>query len=163
MSTSGFCKNLSGAILLGMLTISAHGESMLLSGDEKTLWLVRISTDGASYDVLAKPADQSWRWIDKGVSGRVASAATVKNQLHLLFEKRAGYVSYNMQKREPTIGLSPRDPLWNPGDYPVALCGAGEVVGAEASPPSVLAVVPRIAAKTESSIKGDESVQLGVS
>jgi uncharacterized RDD family membrane protein YckC len=64
-----------GVILaLGALASSAFAQPMLLTGADRAVWLVRIR-DANTFDVLAKPAGDAWRWVASDLRGQPVAIA----------------------------------------------------------------------------------------
>lgn len=130
-------------VAVAALASKAPGAPVLMAGDEKVLWIVRSSPDGKSYDVVAKPADLPWKWIDRNAGGRPASVGVVNGMLNLLFARPLNHALYDSDKRAPIRRKRPEHPLWPRDAAPIALCNAGDVPGTEAPSPTIIAVVPR--------------------
>ncbi len=153
-------------------------EQLLLTGNEKAIWLVRADTDQKTYDVLAKPTDQTnWRWIAKQIVGTPTAATALDDQLHVLFHQPQSYLAYPLgkgdRKDSRTIPHTPQrlcdDPRWPSGADRLAICPAAGLSGAKTNEATILAVVPRPAVATSEPTSqatqptGEASlVQLGV-
>jgi len=123
--------------------LPASAQRMLLTGNDKALWVVRYVEQGKTYDVAAKPVDGAWQWIAHQTSGRPAAAAAVGDRLHLLFRRPLGYVLYDLSRHQAAPGRNPDGPLWPADARPVAMCDAAGVTGPDGALPTVLAVVAR--------------------
>lgn len=143
--------NLFAGLLAMVFVTVASGQTMLLTGGNEGLWLVRISAEDSTYDVLAKTIDKPWKWIEHGAGGRPTSLAASDIQLHLLFSKPAGYVIYDFKTRQAGRGRNPQHKLWPIEASRVVLCEAGQIRTSERVGSTVLAVVPRAAALTADS------------
>jgi len=114
--------------------------AILLTGNTQGLWVVRRSPDGDTYDVVAKPADERWRWIAREVIGEPVSALGIDRKLHLILGDPLGYLIYDLDGGT-LAGRNPEHPSW-PGDAsPIALCPGGRIL--EDWPAGILAVVAR--------------------
>jgi len=103
--------------------IIAHPDTFMLTSSDKALWLVRLANDGKSYDIVAKPTDQRWRWITQGVQGLPVAATATNAQLHLIFADPPAYLLYDLD-RLSTTGRSPSDTRWPGKAKRIALCQA---------------------------------------
>ena len=116
---------------------------MILTGNEKAVWLIRVlpGDDGEPvFDVVAKPAGGRWKWIDQKVPGTPAAAAAMEDNLHLLLQP-TGYLIFDLERGDQQVGLNPNDPHWPQGTGPLALCQAPAFGASKTA--TMLAIVPR--------------------
>ncbi|MCD6364537.1 MAG: RDD family protein, partial [Planctomycetes bacterium] len=59
---------------------------MFLAGDTTGLWLVVPDEKQRTFSIAYRPSGQQWRWNRHGLSGEVAAAVAVNEQLHVLFK-----------------------------------------------------------------------------
>ncbi len=121
------------AILGILLTIHSSAiagpNSLMISGEEKGLWLVRNNLAQNNFDVVFRPTGEDWKWIDKGRTGRPSAITAIAGQLHVLLEP-AGYLIFDpSSKNKPTPSLTPNAPNWPAGVGALAVCDASGLNG----------------------------------
>jgi len=137
-----------GLLVLFACVSATSAQQMLLTGNDKALWVIRFAEQHKTYDVAAKPVDGAWKWIARQAGGRPAAAAAVDARVHLLFRRPLGYVFYDLDEGQAVPGRNPYEPRWPADARPVAMCDAAGVSGPEGASPRVLAVVARNAVST---------------
>jgi len=141
--------------LLLLLAPAAGAQTILLTGNDDAVWMIRESPDGTTHDIVAKPVDGGWKWIAQQTTGRPAAATVTGQRLHLLLRRPFGYLIYDLRPGKPydprkdsaMPGTLPFDPRWPVDAAPIALCDAAELTGTGL--PGVIAVVPRAASGDE--------------
>ena len=129
-----------GCVLAGIAS-PVGADEFLLAGDSQGLWLVRLSPQGGTFDVLAKPSATRWRWIKRDLLGSPAAVAAIDESLHVLLARPKGYLVFPLSGGDGMPGLNPVDKRWPAKAVPVAACAAESFAGAEGK--SVVVVVPR--------------------
>ncbi|HDZ22529.1 hypothetical protein LCGC14_0284610 [marine sediment metagenome] len=138
------------AVLLAAPVPGAAQESLssdhdlLIAGSGDDLWIVDRHRDEETFDLLVWPVgggQDQWRWLKRGLSGRVDFAIVLGRRLHVLSSAPTGRVSYSAVDGDSLVGRNPQDPRWPKAIAPLAACdatGFGDARG-----PSILTVVPR--------------------
>ncbi len=89
---------LSIAVLLaGLLVVQARaddGDSLLLSGDEQALWLLRHDGTASAFELQVKPVDRKWLWAARQVGGDPAALVAFEGAGHVLFETGGYHVFF---------------------------------------------------------------------
>lgn len=128
--------------LLASPALAASAEDVFFAGNEHAVWLARRASDGKGLDVLARPAGQKWKWIERGYQGRPTAVVAVGTHLHVLFQPGA-HTSFHLGGQDPSPNRTCEDPNWPPGAAPLAVCEGKNFGGGDSS--SILAIVPRAA------------------
>ncbi len=111
---------------------AAGGESYILAGSERAVWLIRVAGgDKEDFDVAVKEIGQDWLRVGKSRVGRPIAAAAVDDRLHVVFPSGQTVV-FNLTDRHGAPGASLASP--------VAVCEASGAF-AEAKSSSVVAIV----------------------
>lgn len=138
---SRFRYGLAFAALLAALGLGAAGavaqrSAMLVTGNDRGVWLVRRT--GRGFDVLIRPIGKKWQWVSQDVSGRPSTIAATGPQLHVLL-REPGHRVFSMGQGDSTIGLDPQptDHRWPRGAMPLAVCAAPGGFGKAQAPPLV--------------------------
>ena len=100
-------------------------DGLLLAGNDTTLWIVRCDPGAKTFDLVAKPTGERWKWVVKGWTGLPVAAAAVSDQLHVFFESRAYLTFLDDGDAMPEIDVK--------GSPPLAVC-QGRGFGAPRGP-----------------------------
>ncbi len=118
----------------------AGGDEFFLAGSDAAVWIVRATEEGSAFDVVARPLDGRWVWVQEKFAGAPSAVAAVERSLHVLLHDPFGYVIFRARPNGFMPGRIPSGPEWSGEARPLALL-AGERIG-EIETPSLLAVVP---------------------
>ena len=131
------------ALLLGATASSAQEDSSLLvTGNDSGVWLLRRNVSENTFDVVARPTGGQWEWIKKDLTGAPAAIAAVGRQLHVLLTP-TGYLIFDPNSPAPTRSINPdnpENPRWPTGAPILAACEGGGL--GETNQPGLLVIVP---------------------
>ncbi len=88
-------------VLLGALLLTSNAAaaepSLMATGDANVLCLVRVNSEGPTYDIVGKESDlPEWHWVEKDAHGAPAAALLSNGQLHMIFAGKFDHVLYNL-------------------------------------------------------------------
>ncbi len=115
------------SILLGALLLTASAAaaepSLMATGDANVLCLIRVNSEGATYDIVGKESDlPEWHWVEKDAHGAPAAALLSNGQLHMIFAEKFDHVLYNLSTGRRIVHRRLEDPnRIPPSAGPIAL------------------------------------------
>jgi len=115
--------------------------TLMLTGSDQAVWLVRRNDEQGSFDAALRKADGEWQWVQQSISGSPAAVVADGARLHVLFAEPSEHLIIHQETGDRTAALDPIDPLWPAGAAPVSLCQAGGP--ATSGPRGILALVLR--------------------
>ncbi len=135
-----------GLLLPTAVAAAQNRTGYRLSGNRESLWVVREQKLAKTYDIVAKPIGQEWKWIARDVRGRPSGLATMERRLEVMFPDLSMLI-YSLDTPEPIVGRSPDDPGWPAKVVPVAMA-AGALIDANSARVVALVLVPRTVVST---------------
>lgn len=111
----------------------------LLTGNDKALWIIRLNDADATFDVVAKPVNEQWKWIAEGMTKRPTALAVIDSRLYALLPQGQGPIVFDLHDGQPSPGSDFQNPLWPKGAAPLTACTADGFGGSQVR--SIIAVV----------------------
>ncbi len=136
------------AIMLAVGSCPAGEPRFLLTGSDRSVWLVRVDDAGRTFDIALREKGGAWKWLFQKLEGRPDQAVASTQKLHLLFVSPLAELVFE-ESGAQSPALAPQDPRWPASAAPLALCqwqdaNSGQFVG-------LAAIVPRLPGPTTAS------------